>query len=291
MTSNNFILPRIPIFPEWFPTTTRPGRQPPQLLTPRPEISPIDIDDLPPALHGSMPSLPPIEPGKPSRLDKYNFPSVDEISQYVTFRKAVDRQGKLPVRFWGFIVSEEGWRLYTAVLNAVYASSTLDECSKAAWRFIVTHQTHHFLVDRAVAAIESVFALVGFKYDRRLWENFHGRFSPRDYSPLEESSCCAYSLRKAGAYGKYFWALTCAQQTGYQNVARDGKTLIAGPPELTHLQAVDQLLAEYFSPNPGARLTNLHGLVLYSDSDSDTKGGRAVTNGYYSFVPQIYIAP
>jgi len=289
-TSNDFILPVFPIFPEWFPTTTRPGRQPLQPLNPRPDITPFGLDDSPPALPGSMPSLPPIEPGKPKRLDIPKFPSVDEISQYATFRNAIPRQGKSH-GFWGFIVSEEGWRLYTAVLNALYPNSTLDECAKAAWQFIVTHQTHHFLVDRSVAAIESVFDLVGFKYDRRLWENFHARFSPRDYSPLEESSCCAYSLRKAGAYGKYFWALTCAQPTGYRNVARDGKTLIARPPDLSHLQAADQLLAEYLSASYGARLTNLHGLVLYSDSDSDTKGGRAVTNGYYNFVPQIYIAP
>lgn len=289
MTSNNFILPRFPIFPELLPTETRPGKQPPQPLDPRPQIPPIDIDDPPPALHGSMPSLPPIQPGKPSRLDLPNFPSVDEISQYATFRNAISRQGNLQ-GFWGLIVSEEGWRLYTAVLNAVYPSSTREECSNAAWRFIITHQTYHFLVDRSVAAIESVFDLVKFKYDRRLWENFHKRFAP-EYSPLEESSCCAYSLRKAGAYRKHFWALTCAQPIGYRNVERDGKTLIAGPTGLSHLQAVDQLLAEYFGPKPGARLTNLHGLALYSDSDSDTKGGRAVTNGYYSFVPKIYMAP
>lgn len=288
--SNDFIHPGFPIFPEWFPTTTRPGILPPKPLIPQPGFAVVDIDASPPALHGPMPPLPPIRPRKTSGLDSYGFPAVDEISQYATFRNAVPRQGKSP-GFWGIIVSEEGWRLYTAVLNSLYPNSTFDECSIAAWRFIVTHQTHHFLVDRSVAAIESVFELVGFKYNRRLWENFHSRFTPHGFSALEESSCCAYSLRQSGAQRKYFWALTCAQPTGYRNVTRDGKKLIAGPPDLSHQQAVDQLLAEYFSPTPGARLTNVHGLVLYSDSDSETKGGRAVSNGYYDFVPRIHIAP
>ncbi|MFM8516593.1 MAG: hypothetical protein ACKODA_01725 [Nevskiaceae bacterium] len=199
------------------------------------------------------------------------FPSVDEISTYVTFR------GHAP---WGIGISKNGLALYSAYLISKNAKLGRDECKASAHQFLVLHQFHHFLVDRAVSTLEGVLLLAG--EPKNLWEPFHHKHR---IDALEESAACAYAVRccthksahKTKATTNLVLQLIAAQPTAYRHVTKAGEIQSATGP-ISHQKAISELLSSYLksaSPHRGAaneRQPGLHALMQYRDDLAGVDG-------------------
>lgn len=266
---NNPEIPEIPnpIKPERSPIEIWPGR--PRESTPVPLEGPTytvqDTGDLPSHL-----SLQPQSGGSGNGDRDYNnhyfasgsFPSVDEISAYWTFRNISD---------FGIGISRTGLEQYADAITRKIQNISISQALKIAEDFIVQHQIHHFLVDRAVASLE---ALNG----RSLWPYMHEKFmnSTDGYSHLEESLSCAYARRqvKNPEFIKGFEVLLDLQPIGYQSCSGDGTKIKTQGGLVTHGQALSTLLSGYAqrTDKPLSRVLGLHGLMLFGDHLNGTNG-------------------
>ena len=137
--------------------------------------------------------------------------------------------------------------------------------------FIVQHQFHHFLVDRAVATLEAVL-------NEELWLPMQNVFSKNTwgFSPLEESMSCAYALRqsKNPKVTNGFKTLLSVQPKGYQLCSGDGTKIKTIGGDATHKQALSTLFSGYVqrTETPQKRVLGLDGLMLY-ESHLDGIGG------------------
>lgn len=219
------------------------------------------------------------------------FKPVDEISQYNSFRGGIrppDRN-----RPFGIVVSLEGYSCYVAMLRDEYPDRSEDDCRRAAWRFILDHQIHHFLIDRAVSSLEMAFQVAGRPLGHDIWQQFHlaYRTHPNGCSPLEESLCCAYSRRNCKAnLAPLTQTLIGKQPTYYQQQTPDGKETIAGRTNLTHGQGVSLLLGNYLSPRSRQRAVGLHGLMLYKSHLDGTSGDLYIADGSKKTMIPVYLS-
>ena len=196
------------------------------------------------------------------------FPSVDEISWYMSFRNQNFKYSD--GEKWGIWISIKGYEIYAQVLKSHNKDWVWRECCEAAWEFIKTHQSNHFLVDRAVATLEAAIEVNG-RRSQYLWAKFR-KLHQSSYSALEESSACAYSLRNAKAsHLKHFHVLLEHQPHGYRQCSRDGKSILSNP-KMSHQQAVSRLLSLFLDPKTRYRALGLHGLMLYKDHLKGTGG-------------------
>ena len=171
---------------------------------------------------------------------------------------------------WGIWISLKGYEIYAQVLKSHNKDWVWRECCEAAWEFIKTHQSNHFLVDRAVATLE-VAIEVNTRSSQYLWNNFR-KLNQRSYFALEESVACAYSIRNAKrSHAKHYKVLLDHQPDGYKICSPDGKK-IKSDPELSHQQAVSRLLSLFLDPKTRYRALGLHGLMLYKDHLKGTGG-------------------
>ena len=232
---------------------------------------------------GDLPGLP--KKGNPSGA---NIPSVDEISSYWSFRN--------PSR-WGITVSKSGLYQYAYAIQKVDLSIHRAQAIATAHTFIVYHQVHHFLMDRAVSSLESVLSISGntqnsFGY----WEKFHQKFrgSREPYSPLEESLSCAYARRqlklKKTESAQGFATLLERQPAGYQSMSADGLKIQTCAGLISHQQAASELLSEYIRVRPG-RALGLHGLMLYENHLNGTNGDRFFSIGGNKVELSVYYVP
>jgi len=199
----------------------------------------------------------------------FPLPPVDEVSKYESFRNRplLSPAGDYP---WGIWISSEGHEKYAWALKVSDPKWEWRECCKAAWNFISTHQTNHFLTDRAVATLESV-ELLSSRRQQQFWNIFR-QSHQNMYSTLEESSACAYSLRNVGSsHSQHFQVLLGLQPLGYQRCSSDGKH-ICSIEKLSHQQGVSHLLSLFLDPQTPYRAMGLHGLMLYKDHKKGTKG-------------------
>lgn len=225
-------------------------------------------------IHGGNPNNP-IPPsgtstrGDGSKSDKNPIvlPSVDEISTYWSFRNSDN---------WGIAVSKNGLYQYAYCIQENDLSLTLTQAVNVARTFIVEHQVHHFLIDRAVCTLEAVLGISGgtnrgYSY----WEKFHSKLrgSHVPYSPLEESLSCAYARRqlKKDESATGFATLLGHQPPGYQQMSDDGSKIKTSAGLVSHQQAVSELLSEYIR-NRNVRALGLHGLMLYKNHLKGTDG-------------------
>ncbi len=200
--------------------------------------------------------------GNPIRL-----PSVDVISTYWSFRNS-DK--------WGIAVSKNGLYQYAFCIQENDLSLNLKQAVSVAQTFIVEHQFHHFLIDRAVCTLEAVLSISGgTNYGYSHWEKFHSKLrgSHMPYSSLEESLSCAYARRqlKKGESAKGFETLLGHQPQGYQLMNGDGSKIVTSGGLVSHQQAVSELLSEYIRDRNG-RALGLHGLMLYKNHLKGTDG-------------------
>lgn len=232
---------------------------------------------------GDLPGLP--KKGKPSGA---NVPSVDEISNYWSFRDL----GR-----WGITVSKSGLYQYAYWIQENDLGIHRSQAIATAHTFIVYHQVHHFLVDRAVSSLESVLSISGNTHNSfGYWEKFHQKFrgSRVPYSPLEESLSCAYARRqlelKKIKLAQGFATLLERQPAGYQLLSADGLKIQTFAGLISHRQAASELLSEYIRDIPG-RALGLHGLMLYENQKSGTKGDRFLFIDGKKIEISVYYAP
>lgn len=279
------IRPLPPITPEPTPIEIAPGPKPT-----RPPLEPISdpmapdapapepIRELLPSSGGSGVGVPPTvrtstayPEGQPKRVCE--FRPVDEISQYNSFRGG-KKSGHVS-RPFGVVISHKGYSCYVAALRDIHPGHREEDYRETAWQFIVNHQIHHFLIDRAVSTLEGALAVVHQSSPRDLWQSFHNDCGSArlGFSALEESTCCAYSLRNAEkSHRQLALTLTRKQPAGYGEQSNDGSQILAHPDKLTHQQAVSQLLSEYLNPNTNQRAVGLHGLMLFKNHVTGTGG-------------------
>jgi hypothetical protein len=190
------------------------------------------------------------------------FPSVDEVSNYWSFRDH---------KKFGIAVSKKGLDLYAAEVVRKNPTISAVDARLIAEDFIVQHQFHHFLVDRAVATLESILG-------RERWLPMQQNFSrsKSGFSALEESLSCAYARRriKSEISKKGFKTLLELQPKGYQLCTEDGVKIKTTGGEVTHKQALSTLLSGYAqqTETPHERSLGLDGLMLY-ESHLDGIGG------------------
>ena len=190
------------------------------------------------------------------------FPSVDEVSNYWSFRDH---------KKFGIAVSKKGLDLYAAEVVRKNPAITAEDARLIAEDFIVQHQFHHFLVDRAVATLESVL-------ERERWLPMQQDFSRSrsGFSALEESLSCAYARRqiKSEISKKGFKTLLELQPKGYQLCSGDGKKIKTIGGDATHKQALSTLLSGYAqkTETPHERSLGLDGLMLYKSHLNGTGG-------------------
>ena len=297
----NPVIPEIPqpIFPEprWIeiwpgvPTEKKPvplegpGREvqevndPPPSLAPQPQTGGSGKggrgSNLPPASADARKFPEPTDPRKnvgpgwpwdPSSDDGLHkipkFPSVDEVSNYWSFRDH---------KKFGIAVSKKGLDLYAAEVVRKNPAISAEDARLIAEDFIVQHQFHHFLVDRAVATLESVL-------ERERWLPMQQDFSRSrsGFSALEESLSCAYARRqiKSEISKKGFKTLLELQPKGYQLCSGDGKKIKTIGGDATHKQALSTLLSGYAqkTETPHERSLGLDGLMLYKSHLNGTGG-------------------
>ena len=190
------------------------------------------------------------------------FPSVDEVSNYWSFRDH---------KKFGIAVSKKGLDLYVSEVVRKNPTISAVVARLIAEDFIVQHQFHHFLVDRAVATLESILG-------RERWLPMQQNFSRSrsGFSALEESLSCAYARRqiKSEISKKGFKTLLELQPKGYQLCTEDGVKIKTTGGEVTHKQALSTLLSGYAqqTETPHERSLGLDGLMLY-ESHLDGIGG------------------
>lgn len=190
------------------------------------------------------------------------FPSVDEVSNYWSFRDH---------KKFGIAVSKKGLDLYAAEVVRKNPTISAVDARLIAEDFIVQHQFHHFLVDRAVATLEAVL-------NEELWLPMQNVFSKNtwEFSPLEESMSCAYALRqsKNPKVTNGFKTLLSVQPKGYQLCSGDGTKIKTIGGDATHKQALSTLFSGYVqrTETPQKRVLGLDGLMLY-ESHLDGIGG------------------
>lgn len=194
------------------------------------------------------------------------FPSVDQVAQYHSFRNGLKPRDK--DRAFGISVRKVGYALYAMAVQRAHPHTQWQKCCDVTWRFIVSHQVNHFLVDRAVSTLEGALAIVGIGH-RNLWECFHRDEQP--FSALEESACCAYSLRNASDT-TLASTLHHLQPAGYDAVSPGGDRIGSAPSDMSHRQAISRLLSQYLNPTTPYRQTGLHGLMQYENHKKGTKG-------------------
>jgi hypothetical protein len=187
---------------------------------------------------------------------------VDEVSNYWSFRDH---------KKFGIAVSKKGLDLYAAEVVRKNPTISAVDARLIAEDFIVQHQFHHFLVDRAVATLESVLG-------RERWLPMQQDFSRSrsGFSALEESLSCAYARRqiKSEISKKGFKTLLELQPKGYQLCTEDGVKIKTTAGAATHKQALSTLLSGYAqqTETPQKRVLGLDGLMLY-ESHLDGIGG------------------
>ena len=297
----NPVIPKIPppIFPEprrieiWpgVPTEKKPvplegpGREvqevndPPPSLAPQPQTGGSGKggrgSNLPPASADARKFPEPTDPRKnvgpgwpwdPSSDDGLHkipkFPSVDEVSNYWSFRDH---------KKFGIAVSKKGLDLYVSEVVRKNPTISAVVARLIAEDFIVQHQFHHFLVDRAVATLESILG-------RERWLPMQQNFSRSrsGFSALEESLSCAYARRqiKSEISKKGFKTLLELQPKGYQLCSGDGKKIKTIGGDATHKQALSTLLSGYAqkTETPHERSLGLDGLMLYKSHLNGTGG-------------------
>jgi hypothetical protein len=190
------------------------------------------------------------------------FPSVDEVSSYWSFRDH---------KKFGIAVSKKGLYLYAAEVVRKNPAISSEDARLIAEDFIVQHQFHHFLVDRAVATLESVL-------ERERWLPMQQNFSRSrsGFSALEESLSCAYARRqiKSEISKKGFKTLLELQPKGYQLCSGDGKKIKTIGGDATHKQSLSTLLSGYAqkTETPHERSLGLDGLMLYKSHLNGTGG-------------------
>ena len=161
--------------------------------------------------------------------------------------------------------------LYAAEVVRKNPSISAVDARLIAEDFIVQHQFHHFLVDRAVATLESVLG-------RERWLPMQQDFSRSrsGFSALEESLSCAYARRqiKSEISKKGFKTLLELQPKGYQLCSGDGKKIKTIGGDATHKQALSTLLSGYAqkTETPHERSLGLDGLMLYKSHLNGTGG-------------------
>ncbi len=190
------------------------------------------------------------------------FPSVDEVSNYWSFRDH---------KKFGIAVSKKGLDLYAAEVVRKNPTISAVDARLIAEDFIVQHQFHHFLIDRAVATLEAVL-------NEELWLPMQNVFSKNTwgFSPLEESMSCAYALcqSKNPKVINGFKTLLAQQPKGYQLCSGDGTKIKTIGGDATHKQALSTLFSGYVqrTEKPQKRVLGLDGLMLY-ESHLDGIGG------------------
>lgn len=190
------------------------------------------------------------------------LPCVDEVSNYWSFR---DHEK------FGIAVSENGLEKYADAVKQDNPTISAVDARLIAEDFIVQHQFHHFLVDRAVATLEAVL-------NEELWWPMQNVFSKNTwgFSPLEESMSCAYALRqsKNPKVINGFKTLLAQQPKGYQLCSGDGTKIKTIGGDATHKQALSTLFSGYVqrTETPQKRVLGLDGLMLY-ESHLDGIGG------------------
>ena len=161
--------------------------------------------------------------------------------------------------------------LYAAEVVRKNPAISAEDARLIAEDFIVQHQFHHFLVDRAVATLESVL-------ERERWLPMQQDFSRSrsGFSALEESLSCAYARRqiKSEISKKGFKTLLELQPKGYQLCSGDGKKIKTIGGDATHKQALSTLLSGYAqkTETPHERSLGLDGLMLYKSHLNGTGG-------------------
>lgn len=301
------IEPCQPIFPEPSRIDISPGRDPelPPLEPGSEPLSPsapppepmMDLEVEPEAAGGGA-RKPPSDPkiagspefDKPGWRKTVNFPSVDTISQYNSFRSGVTKPDWQ--RRFGVVVSRKGYSIYVAALRDCHPGLGEQQFRQAAWDFIVNHQIHHFLVDRAVSSLEMTFRVANEQLPHGVWQRFHQQYAGRSphFSTLEESCSCAYSLRNAKPQHKKL-ALTLArlQPSGYQQQSDDGKQILMQPENLSHQQAVSQLLGTYLNQSTRQRALGLHGLMLYANHLRGTNGDLFIADQFSTSKQELQV--
>ena len=234
-----------------------PGREVREVNDPQPSLAPQ------PQTGGSGKggrgsNLPPAPSFAPENDDDdafgAKFPSVDEVSNYWSFRDH---------KKFGIAVSKKGLDLYAAVVTRQNPMISPVVARLIAEDFIVQHQFHHFLVDRAVATLEAVL-------NEELWLPMQNVFSKNTwgFSPLEESMSCAYALRqsKNPKVTNGFKTLLSVQPKGYQLCSGDGTKIKTIGGDATHKQALSTLFSGYVqqTETPQKRVLGLDGLMLYT---------------------------
>ena len=277
----NPVIPEIPqpIFPEPRRIEIWPGvpteKKPVPLEGPGHGVR--EVNDPPPS-HTPQPqtggsgkggrgsNLPPAPSFAPKNDDDDAFgaklPSVDEVSNYWSFRDH---------KKFGIAVSKKGLDLYAAEVVRKNPAISAEDARLIAEDFIVQHQFHHFLVDRAVATLESVLG-------RERWLPMQQNFSRSrsGFSALEESLSCAYARRqiKSEISKKGFKTLLELQPKGYQLCTEDGVKIKTTGGAVTHKQALSTLLSGYAqkTETPHERSLGLDGLMLYKSHLNGTGG-------------------
>lgn len=226
--------------------------------------------------------------GDGNKSDGYSnsLPSVDEISTYWSFRNS-DK--------WGIAVSKNGLYQYAYCIQDNDLSLTHIQAVNVARTFIVEHQVHHFLIDRAVCTLEAALSISGgtnrgFSH----WEKFHNKLcgSRVPYSSLEESLSCAYARRQLqkNESAKDFATLLRHQPQGYQLMSGDGSNIKTSAGPVSHQQAVSELLSEYIRDRNG-RALGLHGLMLYKNHLNGTSGDHYFSIAGKKVELSVYYAP
>jgi len=278
--------PGEPIIPERGPIEICPGPNPTRRpLEPDPSRKPLTPEaDPPEPIYDPQPQTATQSQRSKDQLVKKTalcvFKPVDEISQYNSFRSGIHPPDR--TRPFGIVVSLEGYSCYVAMLRDEYPDRSEADCRAAAWRFILNHQIHHFLIDRAVSTLEMAFQVAGRPLGHNVWQQFHlaYRQHPNGCSPLEESLCCAYSRRNAGkGLGPLTDALVVKQPIAYRQQSSDGKKIIAGRTKLSHGQGVSLLLGNYLNPHSRQCAVGLHGLMLYKNHLNGTSGDLYIADG------------
>jgi hypothetical protein len=165
---------------------------------------------------------------------------------------------------------------YAYLIQENDLSLSLIQALRVARTFIVEHQVHHFLIDRAVCTLEAALSISGdINRGFSHWEKFHNKLrrSGEPYSSLEESLSCAYARRqlKKNESAKDFATLLRYQPQGYQLMNDDGSKIVTSAGLISHQQAVSELLSEYIRDRYG-RALGLHGLMLYENHLKGTDG-------------------
>lgn len=224
----------------------------------KPPRAPTSIED---AFGGIVP------PSRGLPFGSYGrFPSIDEVARYYSFRSGSGPRNQH--RAFGITVQKSGFLLYASLVRYYHPRLSWAQCCEIAWRFIITHHVHHFLVDRAVSTIEGVLRAAG-RHSHGLWQAFHLQMQP--FSSLEESTSCAYSLRHISNEAAA-WTLTILQPEGYAETDRSGSKIKSTLTELSHQKAVSRLLTMYIDSSTGLRQSGLHNLMQYKDNKRGLRG-------------------